>query len=409
MRLLLATMLLLLLGSTTGIAAVDRQDSTEIAHGRYLATLGDCGACHTNPGGKPYAGGRPIATPFGTLLAPNLTPDRDTGIGAWSDDDFIAAVRDGVGHGGERLYPAMPYTYYTRMSRDDVAAIRAYLATLEPVTNHVKSNQLPFPFDIRTGMDVWDWLYFSPGEFKPVTGKSPEWNRGAYLVEGPAHCGLCHTPKNFLGSDENSQALQGSALQGWFAPDVTGAAHQGLGGWTVDDIAAYLKTGHNRFSAATGPMSEVITDSTSRMTDADLRAVAVYLHDQTAAPAETASAAPDDKTMHAGAAIYVDNCAACHYGNGSGSPGLFPNLQHSAMVQSADPTDLIRIVLEGTRSVATTGAPTGPAMPTFGWKLSNAEIASVLSYIRHSWGNSAAPVSADAVASQRQSLARGED
>lgn len=407
MRAMLIGALLLLLACRAAAAAVDRQDYGEIARGRYLAIASDCAACHTAPGGKPYAGGRPIETPFGTLLAPNLTPDRATGIGAWSDDEFVGALLDGTGHGGEHLYPAMPYTYYTRMSREDALAIRAFLATLDPVENDVKSNQLPFPFNIRAGMTVWDALYFTPGRFKPVAGKSPQWNRGAYLVEGPAHCGMCHTAKNFLGGDKTSAALQGGVLQGWLAPDVKGDPRQGLQSWTAADVATYLKTGHNRFTAATGPMSEVITDSTSQMSDADLEAIAVYLKDEKSGTAPAAPAAPDEKTMQAGRAIYVDACAACHAGNGAGSPGLFPQLRGNAMVQQSDATDLIRIVLTGAQSVSTDRAPTGPAMPAFAWKLNDGEIAAVLSYIRHSWGNAAAAVSAGNVAALRGQVARG--
>ena len=257
----------------------DPQSFEVIAHGRYMATAADCTACHTAKGGQPFAGGGALETPFGTLLAPNITPDVATGIGGWTDDQFVNAVRAGIGHGGIHLYPAMPYTYYTKLTREDVIAIRAYLDTVQPVRNLVRANQLPFPFNQRETMVGWNELYFTPGELKPDPSKSAEWNRGAYLVAGAEHCGLCHTPKNALGGDENSHAMQGSVLQSWYAPNLTGSRRIGTGDWTVDDITLYLKTGRNRYDIASGPMADAVTHSTSHLTDADLRAIAVYLKD----------------------------------------------------------------------------------------------------------------------------------
>lgn len=400
--------LLLLLGASTAHAATDGQSFEQIARGRYLAAVGDCAACHTVPGGKPYAGGRPLETPFGTLLAPNLTPDRETGIGAWSDDQFVDALRIGRGGRGQHLFPAMPYTYYTKMTRDDALAIRAYLATLEPVRNKVIANQLPFPFDIRLSLAVWNQLFFTPGTFEPIAGKSAGWNRGAYLVEGLAHCGMCHTEKNFLGGDKTSRSLQGGVLQGWFSPNLTGDPHVGIGGWSADDIVDYLQTGHNRFAAATGPMAEVVTDSTSQMSREDLAAMAAYLRDT---PPRGGSAptpvAGDDPTMRAGQAVYVANCSACHGADGAGIAGLFPPLKSSPSVLSVEPTSLIRVIIEGAQSVATDRAPTGASMPAFGWKLGDDEVAAVVTYIRNNWGNAAAAISAGDVKKSRQRLSRG--
>jgi mono/diheme cytochrome c family protein len=387
----------------------DHQDFPVIERGRYLAIAGDCAACHTMPGGKPFAGGRPIETPFGNILASNLTPDRETGIGAWSDDDFVSALQQGKSRGGVRLYPAMPYTYYTKMTRDDVLAIKAYLETLDPVRNQVAANQLPFPFNIRASMIVWNALFFTPGALKPVAGKSAEWNAGAYLVEGPVHCGACHTAKNFLGGDKTSHALEGGALQGWYSPNLTGDKRAGLASWSGDEIVAYLKSGHNRAAAATGPMSEVVTDSTSRLAAGDLQAIAVYLKDQPARSTEADRPAGDEATMHAGEAIYADNCAACHTGSGDGILHLFPALKGSPSAQSADPTSLIRVVLQGARSAATDTAPTAPAMPALDWKLSDAQVAAVLTYIRNAWGNAAAPVSAGEVRRSRDKLAHSAE
>ncbi|HEY6926933.1 MAG TPA: cytochrome c, partial [Steroidobacteraceae bacterium] len=225
------------------------QDFAEIERGRYLTAAADCTACHTDPADhQPFAGGRPVQTPFGSVLATNITPDEQTGIGTWTLEQFDAAVRQGRRADGKRLYPAMPFPYYARMTRADVAAIRAYLLTLMPVHKQVDSNQLPFPFNIRWGMRLWDALYFKPEPFRADPSKPEAWNRGAYLVQGPGHCAACHTPKNWVGGDRQNHALQGYALQGWFAPNITQDPARGLGSWTFADLVAYLKTGHNRFA-----------------------------------------------------------------------------------------------------------------------------------------------------------------
>ena len=390
-----------------GPALADSQNSERIARGRYLATLADCGACHTRPGGQPFAGGLALQTPFGTLVAPNITPDRETGIGAMTDAEFVAALHDGRGQGGKRLYPAMPYPAYTKMSDDDALSIRAYLATVTPVDNRVIANQLPFPLNIRLAMLAWNALNFTPGRYQPNPAKSADWNRGAYIVEGAAHCGTCHTPKTLLGGDKADQALSGAVLQGWFAPDLTGEPRKGIGAWSKDDLVQYLKTGANDRTLASGPMAEAVTHSTSQMTDDDIAAIATYLKDSDRgeSPAKPAPVAAGDNAMRAGAAIYKDACAACHRDGGTGESHLFPRLAGSAVVQSDDPTTLVRVVLQGTRAVSTKTMPTAPAMPAFGWRLSDAQVAAVLTYVRNSWGNAAAPVPPGAVASQRPALA----
>lgn len=390
-------------------AGIDKQDFKQIEHGHYLAVVGDCGACHTLPGsGHDMAGGRPIETPFGLLIAPNITPDPQTGIGAWTDDEFVDALTKGVGRNGTHLYPAMPYTYYTKLSRDDALAIRAYLNTLPAVHNAVEPDQLPFPLSIRASMTAWDWLFFKPASFEPVAGKSAEWNRGAYLAEGLSHCGMCHTPKNFLGADRNGERLQGYALQGWFAPNITNDSRLGLGSWSVDDVVAYLKNGHNKFSAATGPMSETLNLSTSHMEDSDLKAIAIYLKDNSGQE-KSVSSEPDRTTMKAGAQIYADECSGCHTGNGKGVPNMFPSLNGSAVVQQTDPTSLLHVVLRGARSVGTVNAPTAPAMPSFSWVLTDDQIANVLTFIRNAWGNKAPTVTASQVKNERQALTERSD
>ena len=391
-------------------AMPDSQNYVQIEKGRYLTAAADCAACHTNPGqNQPFAGGRPIETPIGTIVSPNITPDSTTGIGAWTSQQFDDAVRRGILPDGARLYPAMPYTHYTKMSRDDVLAIRAYLSTIKPIRNAVVSNQLPFPFNIRAVMRVWDALFFREGEFQADSQKSEDWNRGAYLVEGPGHCGACHTAKNSLGADKESENLRGAALQGWFAPDITNDSTRGLGRWSNEDIVGYLKTGHNRVSAATGPMAEEVTFSSSLMNDGDLTAIAAYLK---ATPGRDDRRAPlpaDNEAMKSGAAIYRDVCSACHSLDGNGVASLFPALAQSSTVASDDPQTAIRVILRGARSVSTKAEPTSPGMPAFGWQLNDNQVAAILTYLRNSWGHAAPAVTAETVHASRAALsARGE-
>jgi mono/diheme cytochrome c family protein len=402
--------LLAALSAAAALAGNDGQNFQQIERGRYLAVAGDCAGCHTKPGSQDLAGGFPVATPFGTVVAPNITPDNETGIGLWSTEDFVRAMTRGIRRDGEHLFPAMPYVYYTKVTRDDVLAIRAYLATVPAVKNSVRADQLPFPLSVRADMAAWNKLYFKPGALQRDPAKGDEWNRGAYLVEGLMHCGVCHTPKNIAGADKSDERLQGYALQGWFAPDLTADPRRGIGAWSTDDIVAYLKTGHNRFAAATGPMADVVQKSSSSMIDADLRAVATYLKEQPTPKEQSVQpVAASDPAMKAGAAIYADECSACHTLSGKGIPNLFPSLAGSPATQSTDPTSQIRVVLAGTQSVATARAPTAPSMPSFGWVLDDREAAAVLTYIRNSWGNAAPAVTTDEVAKRRGELAKGND
>lgn len=379
------------------------QDFTEIERGRYLAILSDCASCHTVPNSnEPFAGGRAIETPFGNIVAPNITPDPETGIGSWSDDAFDAAVRKGLQPDGSHLFPAMPYNAYSAMSRDDVLAIRAYLNTVTPIHNAVVADTLPFPFNIRAAMIVWNALYFTEREYERDPHKSNEWNRGAFLVQGPGHCGACHTGKTFLGGDKTSQYLKGAYLQGWSAPDVTNNARLGIGAWSQEDLVAYLKGGHNRVTAATGPMAEVVTLSTSSMTNSDLIAIAIYLKSLSGGETQPTALPKDDVAMTTGGAIYRDQCSACHGLDGRGVAELFPSVADSPMARADDATTSIRIVLRGARSVDTSAAPTAPGMPSYGRQLDDTEIAAVLTYIRNAWGNPASAVKAADVAKVRR-------
>jgi mono/diheme cytochrome c family protein len=381
--------------------AVNPQAADLVTRGRYLATAGDCTACHTAQGDKPFAGGLPIDTPFGTLVSANITPDRVVGIGAWSDEEFVRAMQEGIAPGGKHLYPAMPYTAFTHVTREDLLAIRAYLATLEPVGDAVETNRLPFPFNIRASVSFWNELNFTPGEFQADASQSAEWNRGAYLVTGLGHCGACHTPKSLLGGDKTSQPLAGAAFLGWYAPPLDDDARTGLGAWRIEDIVAYLKSGWGGGQAATGTMSLVVANSTSHLTDADLRAIAVYLK-AIKAPARPAPSPDKDAAVtRAGRALYLASCSACHTESGVGVEGLAPSLARSAVVQAASTDTLLDVVLHGAQAVATDTAPTAPAMPAFGWQLSDDQIAELLTYVRNDWGNAASAVTASDVGAMR--------
>lgn len=400
----IAVAVAMLCASSSLVDGADGQNFFAVQRGRYLADAADCGSCHTLPGSNhPYAGGRAIETPFGVLGAPNITPDDETGIGSWTDDEFDAAVRNGRSRDGARLYPAMPFPYYSRMSRQDVKDIRAYLSTVEPVRNSVQVNRLPFPLNLRISMMAWDALYFKPGEFHPDSSKSKEWNRGAYLVLGPGHCAACHTPKTFLGGDKSSDALRGDTLQGWTAPGITSG--QGpLANWSPDDIATYLKTGHNQYSAAAGLMSEVVELSTSKLTDDDVKAVATYLKDISGPGPQ--SSTPDKDVVSAGGAIYQDLCSACHRQDGKGVPGLFPDLAETPTVKASDPTTVLRVILQGAQSVSTKEEPTGPAMPGFGWQLNDTQIAAVATYVRDHFGKAPAVSESEAKKARSEEAAR---
>jgi len=400
----------LILGLMLLAAPAMAQDQADaVIRGRYQAILGDCAACHSRPGGKPLAGGNPLKTPFGDIVPPNITPDRETGTGAWTEGEFVRMMRTGIGRGGKRLYPAMPYPAYSKMSDRDLADLFAYMQTVEPVSNLVIANQLPFPFNIRLSLIGWNLLNFRSEPFKSDPAQSEAWNRGAYLVNGAAHCGACHTPKNLLGADKESQPLQGFSLQGWLAPDITGDPHRGIGGWSREELVAYLKTGANRFSIASGPMAEAVENSTSKMSDTDLEAIAVYLQSLKPAAAEKPRPLPtEDRRMTAGAAIYRDNCVACHGWGGQGAAGLFPALAGSPLVQQNSSETLAHLVLAGSQGAHTEKAPTAPAMPSLAWRLDDRQVADVLSFVRNSWGNAAEPVNAASVASVRKALGPGD-
>jgi mono/diheme cytochrome c family protein len=407
MRAVLTSLILCSAFALAPARAAEPSEET-IEHGKALVVAGDCTSCHTADPSKPFAGGKRIDTPFGAIYSPNLTPDRDTGIGNWSNDDFYRALRYGVAPNGSRYYPAFPYPYFTKLTRDDIFAVRAYLATLAPVANRAPPPALRFPFNFRVLMRGWNYLFFRPGILEPDQAKGADWNRGRYLVKGPGHCGACHTPKNFFGADRGGHRLTGDLVDGWFAPRLDGAERSGLKSWSVDDIVEYLQSGRNGKSHADGLMAEVVVNSTSKMSDGDVKAIAVYLKSLSARVPEPQEPAPTDAEMAAGKAVYAHNCVACHEADGSSSPRVYPPLDRNALLQSADPSSTLRIILDGAQTVTTPRAPNTGSMPAYAKDLSDQQVADVTNYIRNSFGNAAPAVTAEEVAKARKQRAISE-
>jgi mono/diheme cytochrome c family protein len=399
-------------GNSSGILPVDllRQpipDTTpnaeQLRRGQYLVAAGDCMSCHLRDGGEAFAGGLGLNTPFGVIYTPNITSDKQTGIGDWSSDQFYRAMHKGIDDEGSNLYPAFPYPWFTLVSREDDDAILAFLKATPAVKYTPPKNDLPFPLNFRSAVTGWNLLFFKAHDFQSDANQSAEWNRGAYLVNGLGHCGGCHTPKSALGADKSGRHFQGGTLDNWVAPDLTANQRTGLGSWSIDDVTEYLGTGRNAHAGAGGAMADVITYSTSLMSDADRHAMAVYLKSQAASP-NIAAVQPDAGAMRRGAEIYSDACASCHFENGVGQPRYFPPLGPNAMLQQADPIGLEHLILAGGRIGTGPTRPSPMTMPSFAWKLTDQEIADVSTFIRNSWGNQAAAVSATDVRSARKKL-----
>ncbi|WP_110648446.1 c-type cytochrome [Salinicola peritrichatus] len=409
-----------------GVAAsATAAEQTEVERGAYLARAGDCVACHTAPGGKPFAGGLEIESPFGTIISTNITPDPDAGIGNYSRDQFAAALREGKRADGANLYPAMPYPSYAKLSDDDIDALYAYfMQGVEPVSEKAKESDIGFPFNQRWGIGLWNWLFADAEAFEPKAGQSEQLARGAYLVQGLGHCGSCHTPRGLLFQekaldDSDDAYLTGETLGGWWAPNLRGGGDSGSGlqNWSADDIVDYLATGRNDHSAVTGEMTSVVANSTSYLSDDDLQAIAAYLKslsrgadDEQEAQSETTPEQTEQMLTAAdvadkpGARLYLDNCNACHFANGRGAPQTFPSLVDNELVNADDPTGLIHVILAGARMPSTPGKPEALAMPDFGWRLSDDEAAQLATFVRGAWGNHGGEVSADQVAKVRENL-----
>lgn len=381
---------------------------TTIERGRYLVNAGDCASCHTDQGGQAYAGGLALPTPFGIIYSTNITPDRVTGIGNWSEEDFYRAMHNGIRRDGKHLYPAFPYPWFTKVSRDDVSAIKAFLNTLTPVRQENRPTKLFWPLNEREVMAGWNELYFRDGAFVADPKKSEQWNRGAYLVEGLGHCGACHTATNVLGAAKTTENLKGGDFgEHWYAPSLTGHLRDGLGEWSAAEIVEYLKTGANSKSAAAGPMAEVVKNSTQYLSDSDLNAIAAYLKDFPVEKTATQAAEIDKQDLSRGEALYVDNCTGCHMENGEGLTQVFPSLKASSAVQATLPDTVIHVVLAGAKAAATLSKPTGLAMPAFDRKLDDKQIADLVNYIRNAWGNHASQTDAGAVSKIRKDVENG--
>ncbi len=355
--------------------------------------------CHTTQGGAPYAGGRGIDTPFGVVHTSNLTPDAATGIGSWSPAEFWRALHNGRSKDGRLLYPAFPYPNYTQVTRADSDAIYAYLQSLPAVAQANRPHALRFPYNTQAALAGWRALFFTPGTAVQEPASDPaqslDWNRGAYLVNGLGHCAACHTPRNALGASSEARAFGGGLIpvQNWYAPALNAAAEAGVAQWPLEDVVALLKTGVAPHGSALGPMAEVVFNSTQYLTDADARAMAVYLQalPQQESVAVAAPAAPA-AVLERGAKVYGQQCAQCHGDSGQGKPGAFPALAGNRAVTLADPTNVLRVVLQGGYLPATAGNPRPHGMPPFMQALRDDDVAAVASFVRQSWGNQASGV-----------------
>jgi mono/diheme cytochrome c family protein len=387
------------------VAATALRDPALIAKGEYLATIGDCAGCHTVQGGARYAGGRALATPFGDIPVPNITPDRETGLGDWSFEDFWQALHSGKGRHGELLYPAFSYTSYTKVNHDDALAIFAYLQSLAPVHQPAVAPALAFPYSVRNSLKAWRTLYFREGEFKPDPAQSAEWNRGAYLVQGLGHCNECHAARDSLGGTPQDAHLTGGQIpmQNWYAPDLSTRKNGGLEGWGAQDIVDLLKTGQSARGTAFGPMATVVSDSTQHMSDADLRAIATYLQSlPPRAPLAEPSSPFDTRALtEQGGKVYAKHCAECHGKRGEGVAGVYPPLDGNSSVTEPTGINATRMVLLGGFAPVTAANQRPYSMPPFAQQLSDGEVAAVVTYIRRTWSNQASIVRAEGVSKYR--------
>lgn len=406
--------------------SADVYTPTLISRGAYLAKLGDCISCHTaeKKDSKPFAGGLPMASPFGIIYSSNITPDKGSGIGNYSYADFERAVRQGLTPGGKHLYPAMPYPSFVKISDEDVHALYAYfMKGVKAVSNTPPPTRLPFPFNQRWGLSVWDFAFLEKKRYAPDTEQGSLWNRGAYIVQSLGHCGACHTPRGVgfeeRGFDESSQRyLTGGVNDHWFAPNLTGDPGSGLGRLSEQDIISFLKTGHAQdlHVVAFGSMAQAVENSTQHFSDEDLQAVAHYLKGLPAQSAsgnyrpeslqarQSATTLSNGLTQRPGAGVYMSFCVKCHQADGRGKSAKFPTLAGNPVVLAADTTSLIRLMLQGGESPDTLTGPEPKKMPAFRTKLTDIEIARVLTLIRSTWGNQAKPVLTRDVAKLRAAL-----
>jgi mono/diheme cytochrome c family protein len=380
-------------------ASAPADATTQIINkGEYLARAGDCVACHTAPGGVPFAGGRAMPTPFGSLYVPNITPDEETGIGRWNADEFYRMMHTGVSRDGTLLYPAMPFASYTKVTREDSDAIFAYLESVPPVRQQNRPHELRFPFNNRQLLIGWRALYFRQGEYVPDPKQSAQWNRGAYLVDGLAHCAMCHTAINVLGGTSESKAFEGGMIpnQNWYAPSLTSNREGGLGDWSLKDIADLLQAGVSNRATVYGPMAEVVYNSLQYISDEDIAAMAVYLKSlppgDAGRPIQSSDRLVQPAVMELGRKIYDQQCRVCHRVDGKGAPPMYPPLAGNQSMTMASPVNSIRMVLNGGYPPGTRRNPRPHGMPPFAHILNDDEVSAVVTYIRVAWGNTGTPV-----------------
>lgn len=379
-----------------GTAAADGISLEQIERGRYLARAADCQACHTRRGGAPYAGGRAMLSPFGTFFTPNLTPDAETGLGRWSADDFERALRHGRAPDGAAYYPSFPYTSYTRLKREDVDAIYAYLRTLPPEAAENRPHELRFPYRYRALLPLWQWAFFRASEPVPEI-PDPELARGEYLVEALGHCDGCHQRRSFGGMGVPDDSGAGAQLLGWYAPSLRAPDGAGLQDWPLDEIVALLGGGRSGQAASFGPMAEIVAESLQYLSEADLRAMGRYLQQLPRAEAQADSvrvslgSAAQRRLLGEGAEVYATHCADCHGEQGQGDERALALAGNRSILQE-DPSSLIRVLLYGGYPPSTARQPQPFGMPPFSQVLSQREQAAVLSYIRQSWGNQASAI-----------------
>jgi len=366
-----------------------------VERGAYLARAGNCAACHSTPGGTPYAGGEGIATPFGTVYGSNLTPDEATGLGRWSAGDFWRALHHGQSRDGRLLYPVFPYPDYTRVSRADSDALFAFLQSLPPKEQAQRQNELRYPYSTQAALVGWRTLFFSPGEYQPDENKPPEWNRGAYLVQGLGHCMACHAPRNAFGATASEPDFSGGQIpmQGWYAPSLSAPGEAGVQDWPQAEVVRLLRDGHSERGSTLGPMADVVAGSTQHLDEADLRAMANYLQSLPSVPLSVeASPRAEPEVLALGQRIYEDSCAQCHGMAGVSEKPGFPSLAGHRSVTMPSSANLVQVILRGAYAPSTAGNPAPYGMPPFAQSLSDAEVAAVASYVRSAWGHKASRV-----------------
>lgn len=387
--------------------------ATQVVRGEYLARAADCVACHTTAGGKPFAGGLAFKLPFGTLYSSNITADKETGIGNWSDEDFVRALHDGIRHDGQRLYPAFPYTSYSLLSRDDVLAIKAYLFSLPTVSQRTPEPELSFPFNQRWAMGFWNAAFFKSERYTPVAGQSAQWNQGAYLAKGLAHCAECHTPRNFAFALDVRNDLAGAVVNGWQAPNITSDPARGIGKWTDAQLFQYLRFGHapGRGSAG-GPMGEAVENSLQYLDPEDTQALITYLRGvpprSGSEPAEAASKpaggtayAPSPGTppeLQPGLRLFESHCASCHQWNGEGLESRYAALMGARSVHDRSGRNVVQTLLHGARMRIGSEEVFMPSFSTF----SDSEIAQISNYVIFQFSGKKGEVTAEKVAAQRK-------